>query len=218
MPRNLKRINSLLAVLVLGFAVLKVAPTAIAQESTEVVNRQTYTNENAPPEIRFNILLMKIKYGTSGSDRHIAYQLEQMGFDRSDVPMVAAYLGTVRGEISEEVSRNAWRIACSDITATLSGSAIRAVFSALDDLRQGIHAKYLAIASAELATMGYPDFSNMLNGLTSSFRVTYTDHRYAWGTTDNDIHLHRADMCANLKKHSPASPATIGPIAFIADR
>jgi hypothetical protein len=150
------------------------------------------------------MLLARLGYGANRRDRHFEYSLAQIGFDPNDVPTVAAYLETIRDEIDVESSRSRWRIACGDDAANLTGSNIRSVYNSLSDLSRGINAKYLAIASAELAAMNYPDFRDMLNGLSGSFHVSRTDHRYGWGPTDEGIQQNRAELCASIKKYSTA--------------
>lgn len=202
MTLNFRRVISLLPVLASIFVIYQVAPAALAQDAAERHLRVIYTNENAPPEIRFKMLLARLSYGENRRDRSFRYSLEQIGFDHNDVPAVAAYLETVRDEIDVESSRSRWRIACGDDAPNLTGSNIRSVYNSLDDLSQGIHAKYLAIASAELAAMNYPDFRDMLNGLNGSFIVSRTNHRYGWGAVDDGIQQNRTKLCASIKKYS----------------
>ncbi len=179
-----------------------IAEPILATSDSDLKIRQIYTNENAPPEIRFKLFLTNIGLADQGDDRFTILQMQAMGFTPNDIPSVLTYLKFLYDEVEAEIARSMWRIACHDNAANLGGSEIRSVYNSLADLRQAVFAKYLAIATAELAGMGYPDFMYMISaypGPGMSFKSVSTDHRFAWGPTDEGIQQNRERLCRNLK-------------------
>lgn len=124
-----------------------------------------------------------------------------MGFEPDDVPQIHDYLIALSKEVQAEVDKGIWRLACGSAANSLAGLEIRVVYNSFDDLRFAVDAKYLAIASAELASTGYPDFLHVISGNPesgASFTVTSTNHRFAWGDTDAGIQENRAAVCQGI--------------------
>ena len=141
--------------------------------SDELANpriKRIYTDEDAPPEIRFRHLLQMLSVEIDGARERAARRLEKMGFDAADVPSVRAYLDSLNEQVLTEVDEAIWRLACQGTASELDGLEIRVVYNSFDDLRYAVAAKYLAIASAELASMGYPDFQFMITPVSVAIR------------------------------------------------
>jgi len=187
-------------VIILASNALYVHPV-YSEDVPDLRIKRMYTDEDAPPEIRFRHLLRTLSAGNEGTRDRATRRLEKMGFDADDVPRVRAYLDSVYNQAQAEIDEGIWRLACHSTAASLDGLAIRVVYNSFDDLRYGVAAKYLAIASAELASMGYPDFQYMISGYPGSgmsFKTVSTDHRFAWGETDDRIQQNREAICQNL--------------------
>lgn len=177
------------------------AHTVFAGELPNPQIKRVYTGEDAPPEIRFRHLLMRLAIRNDGAWDRGARQLEKLGIESKDIPTVRAYLESLYQEVQTEIDEGTWRLACHSDAESLDGLAICVVYNSFDDMRFAVFAKYLAIASAELASKGYPDFLFMIDGYPgsgTSFSVTSTDHRYAWGDTDFGIQENRAAICQGL--------------------
>jgi hypothetical protein len=192
--------NSLKVLLVVGLGLL-VHPI-IAGELPNPQIKRIYTDEDAPPEIRFRHLFTVLAMDDERADDRTSRRLVKLGFEPEDVPRIHEYLIALREEAQVEINRGIWRLACHSEAHSLAGLEIRVVYNSFDDLRFAVAAKYLAIASAELASMGYPDFLNMIGnypgGAGSSFKTISTDHRFAWGETDFGIQENRAAICQGL--------------------
>ena len=163
--------------------------------------KRIYTDEDAPPEIRFMNLLQMLTVNIDGTRDRATRRLGMMGFDSEDIPRVRTYLESLNDEARAEIDEGIWRLACHGDASSLGFLEIRVVYNSFDDLRYAVFAKYLAIASAELANTGYADFLYMIDGYPgsgASFRVMSTDHRYAWGDTNDRIQQNRAEMCHSL--------------------
>jgi hypothetical protein len=174
---------------------------AYADDSPNAQFRHAYTDQNAPPEIRFRIFLRVATTEVEGTYEIAMRHLEEAGFKKSDVPRVHDYLVSLNEEAEKEIDKGIWRIACHADAQNLKGLEIRVVFNSFDDLRFAVAAKYLAIASAELANKGYPDFQNMISnfpGASSSFSTFSSDHRLTWGDNDAAIQSSRTGICYAL--------------------
>ena len=165
--------------------------------------KRVYTDEDAPPEIRFRHLLLMLTAQIDGARDRATRRLEMLGFDPEDIPRIRTYLESLNDEARAEIDEGIWRLACHSDASSLGGLEIRVVYNSFDDLRFAVFAKYLAIASAEMASMGYPDFLYMINGYPgsgASFTTMSTDHRYAWGDTNDRIQQNRAETCHSLSE------------------
>ena len=144
-----------------------------------------------------------LSVGIDGARDRVTRRLEKIGFDAKDIPQIRAYFESLSDEAQAEIDAGIWRLACHGEAGSLDSLEIRVVYNSFDDLRFAAAAKYLAIASAELASMGYPDFQYMISGypgLGASFKVISTDHRYAWGETNDRIQQNRAELCLGLSE------------------
>lgn len=172
--------------------------------SDELANlhiRRVYTDEDAPQAIRFRHLLLMLSVDIDGARERASRRLKKMGFDVADVPRIRAYLDSLNEQAQAEIDEGIWRLACQSTASELDGLEIRVVYNSFDDLRYAVAAKFLAIASAELASMGYPDFQYMISqypGDGASFKTISTDHRYVWGDSSDGIRQNRAELCRNL--------------------
>ena len=163
--------------------------------------KRVYTDEDAPPEIRFGHFLRMLSVEAEGATDRATRWLEKLEFKRDDIPRIHEYFTALSEEAQAEVDKGMWRLACHSGAQSLAGLEIRVVYNSFDDLRFAVDAKYLAIASAELASKGYPDFLFMIDGYPgsgTSFRIMSTDHRFAWGDTDFGIQENRAAICQGL--------------------
>ena len=177
------------------------AHTVFAGELPNPQIKRVYTDEDAPPEIRFGHFLRMLTVEAEGATDRATRRLEKLAFKRDDIPRIYEYFTALSEEAQEEVDKGIWRLACQSAAQSLAGLEIRVVYNSFDDLRFAVDAKYLAIASAELAGMGYPDFLYVISGYPrsgTSFAVMSTDHRFAWGDTDFGIQENRAAICQGL--------------------
>ncbi len=174
------------------------------QPNTRV--RYEYSNENAPPGVRFEIFISGFAPSQT-SDKLKVFaksRLRSLGFSVDDLPNLTTYFGNLYLEIDEEIGLSFLRMACNFGEASPNGSTLRAAFNAHDDLRLAVNAKYLAITSAELAAMGYDDFVERLNAMSVGFRMINRDNRYAWGDTDDLIRPKFDEICRDLRQRFPA--------------
>ena len=119
------------------------------------------------------------------------------------MPKVRTYFEFMYKRTQAEIDEAIWRVACQSNASSLSGLEIRVVYNSFDDIRFAVAAKYFAIASAELASKGYPDFVNRIRdfpGPSASFTVISTDHRFAWGNDDARIQENRATACRGISE------------------
>ena len=188
--------------IVLVFSCFGSGPASATETSDLKIKRQ-YTDEDAPPEIRFRHMLLTVLRDVEGDRGRSLRRLEKMGFDAEDAPSIKAYFDSLNDEAQAEINDGTWRLACHTNASNLNGLQIRVVYNSFDDLRFAVAAKYLAIASAELASMGYPDFMQMISGFPGrggSFRTISTDHRFAWGETDDLIQENRRSLCNSISE------------------
>ena len=174
------------------------ASPIFADETGNPWIKRIYTDEDAPPEIRFRHLLMRLAVSPDETGDRGNRQLQRLGIKSQDIPAVRAYLESLYQEAQAEIDEGIWRLACHSDAESLNGLEIRVVYNSFDDIGFAVFAKYLAIASAELASKGYPEFLFMIDGYPgsgTSFTVTSTDHRYAWGDTNDGIQQNRAHTC-----------------------
>jgi hypothetical protein len=185
----------ILAVLLLG------PQTGFADDTDNPRVKRVYTDEDAPPEIRFRHLLLRLSLDDDGQKERAARKLLEMGIETADIPSVQDYLESVYDEVQTEIDEGIWRVACQQGASDLDGLSIRVIYNSFDDIRFAVAAKYLAIASAELAAMGYTDFGQMIElypGKGTSFKTISTDHRFAWGDSDDGIQQNRAENCRGI--------------------
>jgi len=184
-------------------------PPVFAGEINNPQIKRIYTAEDAPPEIRFRQLLSVLTlYPDETGDRGNR-RLQELGIASQDVEVVRAYLETLHEQAQAEIDEGIWRIGCNSDVSALGGLEIRVVYNSFDELRYAVAAKYLAIASAELANKGYPDFLFMIEGYpgsNSSFTVMSTDHRFAWGDEDQGIQENRAVVCQGIRERLGKQP------------
>jgi hypothetical protein len=174
-----------------------------ADESPNPSIKRVYTDQDAPPEIRFRMMLHMVTMEDEDAKELASLRLGEVGFKPDDIPQIHDYLMSLNKEAQVEVDKGILRLACNSEAESLGGLEIRVVYNSFDDLRYAVAAKYLAIASAELASMGYPDFSNMIEnypGEGGSFTTISTDHRVAWGDTDTEIQANRIGICYALRE------------------
>lgn len=191
--------NSLKVLLVVGLGLL-VHPIFAGELPNPQIKR-IFTDEDAPPEIRFRHLLIVLAMEDERAKDRASRRLDKLGFEPEDVPRIHKYLIALREEAQVEIDKGIWRLACHSEAHSLTGLEIRVVYNSFDDLRFAVAAKYLAIASAELASIGYPDFLNMISnfpGASGSFSTISTDHRLTWGDTDAGIQANRAGICYGI--------------------
>ena len=173
------------------------------QPNTHV--RHSYSNENAPADVRFEIFIAKFSPSHT-SDRLKFFaksQLRSMGFSADDFPELTIYFSNLYDRIDEEIGLSFLLAACNTGEASLNGSAMRAAFNAHDDLRLAINAKYLAIASVELAAMDYYDLVERLNAMSVGFLMVNRDNRFVWGVTDELIKPKFDEICRELRQRFP---------------
>jgi len=193
--QSILALSFFLAVLLLG------PPTAFSDDADNPRIRHIYTDEDAPSEIRFRLLLRMFSRDDDNQQERAKRKLMEIGFDATDIPHVQAYFELLYEQTQGEIDEGIWRIACQDGGSDLDGLEIRVVYNSFDDIRYAVSAKYLAIASAELAGMGYPEFGRMVErypGQSGSFTTTSTDHRYAWGDSSEGIRENRANVCRGV--------------------
>jgi len=163
--------------------------------------KRVYTDADAPPEIRFGHFLRMLSVEAEASTDRATRRLEKLEFKRDDIPRIHEYFIALSEEAQAEVDVGMWRLACHSGAQSLAGLEIRVVYNSFDDLRFAVEGKYLAIATAELASMGYPEFLREISGdpgSGKSFTIMSTDHRFAWGDTDFGIQENRAVICQGL--------------------
>ena len=163
--------------------------------------KRVYTDKNAPPEVRFRHLLLMLSRDDDRQQERVARRLKEIGFDTADIPGVRDYLQSLYVQVQGEIDEGIWRVACQRGASDLDGLEIRVVYNSFDEIRFAVAAKYLAIASAELAGMGYTDFGHMIElypGQDASFKTISTDHRFAWGDSSDGIRQNRAELCRSI--------------------
>lgn len=181
------------------WSVLVVGLPAFAQSVDNPRYRYSYTSEDAPPHIHFGIFVRKITFHDERYEPFRRARLSKIGIAPEDEEIVIAYFTRLDEQMEIEEKRSILRVACFDGAENLSSAAIRTVFNSFDDLRFSIDAKYFALASAELAAMGYTDFRERILSDPTSFGVFSTDHRFVWGSSDEDIQSTRLNICRNTK-------------------
>ena len=180
---------------------LLVTQSAIADEKSNPRIRHEFSAQNAPPNIRFRAMLNMLTSTAENSDIFAASVLKDAGFKPEDMTDIHNYLISISRESDAEVDKDIWRVACHSESESLKGLEVRVVYNSFDDIRYAVAAKYLAIASAELAAMGYPHFLESVErfpGNSSSFKTFSTEHRLAWGEADSDIKANRERLCDSL--------------------
>jgi hypothetical protein len=163
--------------------------------------KRVYTDEDAPPAIRFRHLLLMLSRDGDRQQERVARRLKEIGFDTADTPTVQDYLESLYVQVQGEIDEGIWRVACQQGASDLDGLEIRVVYNSFDEIRFAVAAKYLAIASAELAGMGYTDFGRMIElypGQGASLKTISTDHRFAWGDSSDGIRQNRAELCRGI--------------------
>ncbi len=177
------------------------AHTGFADDTDNPRIKRVYTDEDALPEIRFRHLLLMLSRDDEGEKERAARKLLEIGFEAADLPSVQDYLVSLYDEVRTEIDEGIWRVACQQGASDLDGLEIRVIYNSFDDIRFAVAAKYLAIASAELAVMGHTDFGQMIElypGKGASFKTISTDHRFAWGDSDDAIRQNRAENCRGI--------------------
>ena len=154
LPQSLTLIARLCTIVIIG-AALENQPVH-PEEIQDPRIKRVYTDEDAPPEIRFGKLLRMLTVKIDGSRDRGPWQLEKLGFKLEDIPTIRTYLESLYGEAQAEIDEGMWRLACHSDAGSLGGLEIRVVYNSFDDLRYAVFAKYLAIASAELVAKEVP--------------------------------------------------------------
>ena len=161
--------------------------------------RTRYTGENAPAGVRLKVFLIWFALEDPDVEPHIKDKLSSGEFRIEDHERLIAYFADLRVEIESEIQRGIQRMACHDRASELSGPELRAVYNAFEDLHNGTYSKYVAIASAELASFGYVDFPEKLEKISSSFEDGVIDYRTADFLSEEILIENRVQICSHLE-------------------
>ena len=131
-------------------------------------------------------------------DLIIKHTLAEGQFSPDDLDDLLIYFDGLLDRIEAEIARESWHIACHDEAARLNGIELRAVWNALGDLREGVYAKYVAIASGELAVLGYVDFPEKLETMVTSFASSEFDYRDSEWVSDEQLVEARSGICKSM--------------------
>lgn len=166
--------------------------------------RKEFTNENAPPEIHFKIFLSNFRadVDTDNPKLYALFRmriLQSMGIHEKDLDLVVSYFEALNKQIDSEIEESHQRIICPTHTPRAQGAELYPIFNELDEIRQAVHAKYLAIAAAEMSQKGYDHFREMLKKQGGGFTVIYSEHRTAWSSDPSRITLRAESICNALE-------------------
>jgi len=169
------------------------------QEQTSPVERTSYTGKNAPSGVRLMVFLGWFAAEDIDHDLILMDKLQDAEFVAEDYDSLLVYFEDLRNRIESEIDREMWQIACHEQAPQFDGIEIRAVWNAFEDLRHGTYAKYVAIASGELAALGYVDFPEKLEAMETSFTSTGYDYRDTEFISDEQLLESRPGICGSLK-------------------
>jgi hypothetical protein len=167
------------------------------QESPVV--RTSYTDENAPPGVRLMLFLTWFAAEDIDHDIVMKSKLQDGEFRAEEYDLLLVYFEDLRNRIESEIDREMWQIACHERADRLDAVEVRAVWNALEDLRHGTYAKHVAIASGELAALGYVDFPEKLEIMETGFGSTGYDYRDTQLISDQQILEARPEICEGLR-------------------
>ena len=174
------------------------------QREANPVLRTSYTGENAPTEVRLMVFLNRVtkkerQPQNKSNESSLQRDLQKGEFLESDYATLLVYFQDLSTRIESETDEGTWHIACGEQASQLNAVELRAVWNSLDDLRLAIYAKYAAIASGELAALGYVDFPEKLEMMGTSFiSITY-DYRDTESVPDDRLIEGRPGFCEALK-------------------
>ena len=126
------------------------------------------SNESSSRGVRLEVFLGYFSdYKTdSYQSEYVENTLSSLGVPHADQDELIEYFRQMLAEIKSETARGAKRVACSDAVAGLSGPELGQVFNAILDFSDAIYEKHAAIASADLAGFGYPEFFDALSSIS----------------------------------------------------
>ena len=179
--------------LLVHFALISLSYSEETPRSSE---RRSFTNENAPPKIWFTMFLRNFT-----SDRDVRFEiraLKSIGIKPEDFDSITFYFEEIAEQVQSETDEAHYRIVCPIHSPQPQGSELFPIYNEIDEIRQAVHAKYLAIVAAELSLRGYDYFREMLKKMDIGFGVSYTEHRNAWGSPDR-ITINAEQFCHKLE-------------------
>ena len=171
-------------------------PFAASYDDDNLDTRKKFTNENAPIEVHFWIFLAHFDREEPHSNSS-KYFLREIGISDSDLDDVGSYLRSLNSDIDQEVSSAIRRVACPVDENAPQGAELYPIYNEFDEIRQAVHAKYLAIAAAEMSRRGYDHFRVMLMKAPGSFGMMVTEHRHARGSY-TQIDINHQNLCNQL--------------------
>lgn len=157
--------------------------------------RLEYDKHNAPTGIRFMMFLRTFANDYPDIDDVIEWDLRSMGFRVGDVPTLRAYFLDLYHQIEEEIDASHQQMACNDDASRLRGEELGALFNAFEDVRFGTYSKYVGIASAELAKLGYSSFPEQLESMTHIIGVHSFENRAIAVQRGQEMQDLRAKLC-----------------------
>ncbi len=158
--------------------------------------RTEYSDKDAPLGIRLKVFLQWFEVEDPERDMVMRARLVEAGFPADQLQELLHYFENLYNRITDEVDSGIRDIACHDKASDLSADQIRAVFNAIDDLRNGTFEKYVGVASGELAKLGYVDFPDKLRAMRNGFIDVGLEHR---ATPEQKILEGRKAICRHLK-------------------
>jgi len=162
--------------------------------------RKEYTEETAPPEVKFQIFLSAVI--ASGNQPLLNFSLIRMGIAKSDIDSVVAYFFDIKDRISVEIKNEKLRFFCPHHQPRPTGPTLHSIFNELDEIKIAVHAKYLAIAAADMHIRGYDNFREMLNLQGGSFLIEYFDHLITMSEEPDRANIHAEAYCNEMDDRS----------------
>jgi hypothetical protein len=170
-----------------------------ASDRPPPLERTSYTGKDAPAGIRLKVFLGWFRLDHEDRDLIIKQKLVDGQFRAEDLDNLLIYFDELSHRVEAEIAEEMWHIACHEEAAKLNGIEIRAVWNALGDLREGTYAKYVAIASGELAALGYVDFPEKLEIMEAGFSSSEFDYRDNEWISDEQLFEARPGICKGIE-------------------
>lgn len=159
------------------------------------IYRTEFSEKDAPPGIRLKVFLQWFYVEDPGREMVMKSRLSDADFSAADHDKLLRYFEELFGRIESEVNSGIRDLACHDKASNLSADQVRAIFNAIDDLRNATYAKYVAVASGELAIFGYVDLPEKLEAMQNAFVDVGFEYRDKDTVSDKKILEARTEIC-----------------------
>lgn len=173
-------------------------------------NRE-WSNENAPAGIRLASFMSWYLVERQRGDPLINSMLSAGEFRAEDFDSLLAYFRDLQVEIWSELDHGGQRMACHDRASELNVVELRAVLNAYQEFQESTFAKYVAIASAELAPMGYVDFPEKLRRMANAFGFPRPDYLDPESVSENRLIDTRTKICNRVTSLDSATAQITSP-------